>query len=217
MSPQLQWLGTLPEERNYLAEALSKGVEAFTGAREAKRERALEFEKISYTKKKQAADLIIKQIDYATPQQKEQLIGEGSKPGALVLDVYGEEALNTLRGVSGRGKADKIAKVETWIKTGKKQAFGFPVSLTKESMDTSISLELNDADWKTTYPDIAKDFEASFAAKKQPKRDDGVRWPWGKKTDYRGMTEQELFVKAIAGDKEAISEATRRGYPVGGR
>ena len=219
--PQLQWLGTLPKKKNYLAEALEGGMESYISTKEKKEERELKLEEISFDKKKSAADIVIKAIGMATPQQKEKLLGEGSQPGALILDVYGQEALNTLKGVSGKGKADKLAEVGTWIdlqaqpnrlgRAGQK--------LSKEKMDREVAFKLNDTAWKTTYPSLATKFEKSY--KDIPKKkEEGWRWSdlWGKKgADYSKMGEQELFNKAKAGDEDAKQEAIRRGYPVGGR
>ena len=213
--PQLQWLGTMPAKKSYVGEALEKGIGAYWDIRGKREERALELEKISFDKKKSAADLVVKALDQATPQQRKEILAEKSDASQLIMDVYGDEALDTLRGVPGGRKADKIAKVRTWISTRKKPspAIGIPIELGKEEMNIAIAHELADADWKETYPEIATEFNAAYPAKKK----EPERWvpPW--RRGYRNMSEQELYEKAVAGDAEAIKEAVRRGYPVGGK
>ena len=110
---------------------------------------------------------------------------------------------------------------------------------------TEIALELSDADWMTNYPDLAAEFEASYpttpTVKKKPKKplkiggeSVGGIVQKGKLAlgaikaaaklgrsgrtavgAIKNMSEEELFNRAMKGDTEAISEAQRRGYPIG--
>lgn len=214
---QLQWLGTAPPRRkSRVGEAIKGGVESFLSQREKRLEREVDLAKISFDKKKKSADLILKAGENATPEQKKQ-IGE-SQAGDLLKDVYGQEAFDSWMSVGGKGKANKLAKVGVWINKKSKQSpmTGLDIPMTSRSrMDTAIALELNDVDWQNTYPDLAAKFNTAYATKSKQEKKGG--WPWGKKTDYKNMSEQDLFNKAKEGDQEAVKEAISRGYAVGGR
>ena len=206
---QLQWLGTAPpRQKSMVGEAIRGGFESYMGAREKAKEREVRLEEISFDKKQKAADMIMKQTEYATPEQKKQIVA--TQAGDLVKDVYGEETFNTWAGVSGKGKASQIAEVKTWIQLkGKPSQFDkYGIRLKKSDMDREISFKLDDADWKTTYPDLATSLETSYKEKPEGAK----KKAWWQKTDYKGMSDVDLHARTLAGDREAIAEAKRRGY-----
>ncbi len=215
----MQFMGTAPAKRNYLAEALKGGVESYTGAREKRVENEVKLAEISYDKKSKAASLIMKQTENATPQQK-KAIGE-SQAGELITDVYGKEVFDAWMGVGSSGQASKLAEVNTWI-TLKGQPSRFDkagIRLGKAEMDREIAFKLRDPDWKTTYPGAASNFASSYPSVQQSD-DKGSAWFWGKKKtkklNYGGMNENELHKRAKEGDPKAIQEAIRKGYMSGG-
>jgi hypothetical protein len=111
--PQLQWLGSLPQKKNFLADALQTGTETFIASREKAMERNVDLAKISFDKKKSAADLIIKAGENATPEQKLKIAE--SDAGALIVDVYGQEALDSWAGTGGKKDKeyeDEISKYQ---------------------------------------------------------------------------------------------------------
>lgn len=208
MSPQLQWLGTMPEEKPFGAGAAKGFGEAFIGAKEKREERELDLAKISFTKKQKAADMVMKQTEYATPQQKKKIVE--SEAGKLVRDVYGDEGYDTWAGVgSSKGKAGDVAEVKTWIALqGKPSKFDrYGIRINKENMSREIAFKLDDTDWKTTYPDLAAALEVSYKEKpKEPKKG------WFGRIDYKSLSDADLHARTLQGDQAAIAEARRRGY-----
>jgi len=220
--PGMQFFGTAPARQSPMSQIM-EGYQKGAGGREkreaAQFKRGIDLAKIGYTQKKGAADIMIKALDNATPQQRDKILAEGSDTSNLLKDVYGQEALDSLSMVTaGKGKAAKIAKVTTWIKTKKKSAMGFSIPRSKKELDTDIALELSDADWKENYPEVAAEFSLAYRAPEaKPKAKPWWQGGKGKKIDYSTLSEGDLFNKAMAGDKQAIAEAVRKGYPVGGK
>lgn len=215
--PQMQWLGTMPKKEYPMAKVLGEGTKGFMAGMEKGQATKLALDKIDYGKKKSTADIMIKALDNATPQQRDDILKEGSDTSSLIKDVYGQEALDALGKVTaGRGKAASVAKVTTWFRTKRKNIMGYPTSRSKEQLEIDAALELKDADWKKNYPELSAELDVAFPTVAKPEKKRG--W-WGRRRDtgYKGMEEKDLYNKAVAGDKQAIEEAIRRGYPVGGK
>lgn len=214
--PELQWLGVQPEqksEQSYLAEALGgvgKGYLAGKVKRkESDREYKLEYDKLDYKKKKDTLDLITRMLPNLPPDKQQEFL---SRPEVTAL----YESAGVPKPSSLQANQGKVAKVMTWISTKKKPSpmTGLAIPMTnREDMDTAISLELSDADWRNSYPSIAAAFEASYPI---TEKEEKTSWFGRKSTGgYGKLSEQELFNKASAGDQEAIKEAVRRGYKLG--
>ena len=232
MSPQLQWLGQMPEKTSALADVLKAGVKPGIEAYEKAQERGVELKKISYEKKKDAADTIVKMFQDATPQQKEQAFGDNApdtKVRDLILETHGQETIDTLLGTTGKGVADKLRKVEAWITTGrvKDAVMGGTMPQDKEQMNWNVMMELG-AKWEEEYPHLSDMFNTFYQTPTTSKSKEKEKGFFGKypspaeyirKKGWRGTEAQEEKVVVISPEgvkgripKSQLSEALAKGY-----
>ena len=116
--PGIQWLGQMqnkqPSQRQQnvsaIAEAISKGTQAYMGTRQQERQYGLQKEelgikkkavevdmaKIDYTKRKELVDLFKEQRD-RLPDEQWQVLMSDPTTTELIVSVYGQTGLNAMR------------------------------------------------------------------------------------------------------------------------
>lgn len=213
--PGMQFLGTAPTRRSQVAQAMAGGMAGFAAGKEKRETRELELEKIDYGKKKDMYNMLLKRAE---------MLGDSEASTRLFSSDMWQELENNL-GIPHivdleEGKPTKPVKFKgkegkpTW---GQKESMkGVEADIRrKRGVVSDVVGQMIPYEMKTREEALDYISRKKLDPTRFKKIIDEVYGSTGTNGGYSKMTEAQLYNKAMAGDRGAIAEAARRGYPVG--
>ena len=127
--PGMQWLGSVPAKKTgwgYLSDAIRGGTTGYIAGRERRQdieekreERKIKLETINYSKKKEAADVVIQALKSTTAEKRNAALAEGSQIRDLIEDVYDEGVVGALLNMDVIGKEEEAYATEAGTQRAK--------------------------------------------------------------------------------------------------